>query len=1313
VADTAITAQAQERLLADLKQLAAWRATEEAAVAQRDAVRLTEARREHQQLHARATAAFEQQHAQLIAEYQQASEAVYLRYESEGCSLAVEEQRLARVHENRLAESLEAAKTLRQHRVAEIQKAFREQKLVPKTELTKFQQQCEESAQEVATVTARAQTVVRRRAPWPDEQPAVAPLPTGLSRQQYVDHYTAAMSAAYAKLQELVSLRSARFAEEGWPVLIFIALLAALGYPAYRLVGTYGWGWVMAASVGVALLITVVIYAVVRPLARAATLRRVPELQQAIGQARAALAAALRAAGLDAERQRKAIVRRASADLAAAKGEYKTSRREQKALHDTRLKQWAAEFATRRKIVEDTHERELDQTEEKHPRRIESLEHEFAREIAKIDESLRTRLAAFRDETSRERSAATSRWSEGLDRFHSATGAMAEYCERIAPPWEAIAQQLQSPDAAKQIDEAAALRIGRLEVDVPDVKAQLPAVLSYPECPSLLLEAADDGRDAATQAMQSVMLRLLTTFPPGKVRFTIIDPVGLGENFSAFMHLADYDERLVTNRIWTEATHIQQRLTDLTEHMENVIQKYLRNEFGSIQEYNRHAGEVAEPFQILVVANFPANFSDEAARRLVSIATSGARCGVYTLISTDTRLATPRNFDLADLEAQAATLVWNAADKQFRFQSGELATLPLALDEPPADEQFTEIIRQVGVLAKDAARVEVPFDYVVPPVHVWWTADSRGGIETPLGRAGAKALQYLRLGKGTSQHVLVAGKTGSGKSTLLNSLITNLSLHYSPQELEFYLIDFKKGVEFKAYATHKLPHARVIAIESEREFGLSVLQRLDDELKRRGDLFRQHGVQDVKGFRSAAPDAIMPRVLLVIDEFQEFFTSDDRISHDASLLLDRLVRQGRAFGIHVLLGSQTLAGAYSLARSTIGQMAVRIALQCSESDAHLILSEDNTAARLLGRPGEAIYNDANGLFEGNHPFQVVWLSDEQRESYLARVSALAAERGVVGAPVVFEGSAAADPRDNRQLAALFNAPRPQQAPSAPQAWLGAAVAVKEPTAIPFRRQSGSNLLIVGQQEELALGMLATAAIALAGQLPAVGLPRESDDVSDARLVILDGTRPDAPEAGLWARFASQLPLGARVVPPRDAAAAITSVAQEVERRLAAGEQTAEPIFVVIYNLARFRDLKKGDDYSFDDDASAGVGKQLTTILREGPALGVHALVWCDSYNNANRWLDRQTLRDFELRVLFQMSATDSSNLMDSAAASKLGPHMTLLYSEELGQAEKLRPYGLPPAEWLAWVAERLTARGTADDAAAAAAVSTSSEATQP
>ncbi len=259
----------------------------------------------------------------------------------------------------------------------------------------------------------------------------------------------------------------------------------------------------------------------------------------------------------------------------------------------------------------------------------------------------------------------------------------------------------------------------------------------------------------------------------------------------------------------------------------------------------------------------------------------------------------------------------------------------------------------------------------------------------PLGRAGATKLQALKLGEGTAQHVLIAGKTGSGKSTLLHALITNVALTYSPDQIELYLIDFKKGVEFKTYATYQLPHARVIAIESEREFGLSVLEKLDAELRRRGDLYRDAGRKTWPAIVPWPARNALPRILLIIDEFQEFFTEDDKLAQDAALLLDRLVRQGRAFGMHVLLGSQTLGGAYSLARSTIGQMAVRIALQCSEADANLILSEDNSAARLLSRPGEAIYNDANGLVQGNHPFQIVWLSEERRERYLKELQQMA------------------------------------------------------------------------------------------------------------------------------------------------------------------------------------------------------------------------------------------------------------------------------------------------------------------------------------
>ncbi|MCA9153875.1 MAG: AAA family ATPase, partial [Planctomycetales bacterium] len=658
-----------------------------------------------------------------------------------------------------------------------------------------------------------------------------------------------------------------------------------------------------------------------------------------------------------------------------------------------------------------------------------------------------------------------------------------------------------------------------------------------------------------------------------------------------------------------------------------------------------------------------------------------------------------------------------------------------------------EIVRAVGRLAKDASRVEVPFASVTAAPNEWWSRDSREGVEVALGRAGATKLQPMRLGSGTSQHVLIAGKTGSGKSTLLNALIVNLAIWYSPEELQFYLIDFKKGVEFKPYAAYSLPHARVIAVESEREFGMSVLERLDAELRERGDLFRKQGVQNLAAWRDANPDEVMPRLLLIIDEFQEFFVKDDKIGSDAALLLDRLVRQGRAFGIHVLLGSQTLAGAYTLARSTLGQMAVRIALQCSESDAHLILSDDNTAARLLSRPGEAIYNDANGLFEGNHPFQVVWLSDNEREHYLERIGELAKIRAPrVEPPIVFEGNQPADPSENRHLAALLETRecgRPTVgAPegdgdvelnaavkrAAAKVWLGAAVAIKEPTSITFHRQGGANVLVVGPQEELAVGLLANCVLSLA--LDAVG-GKSSSSIDDADshgeagsngssgaavesameplVTVLDGLRPESALAGSWNRFKSRMPNLVQVVSGRNALDAVAELANEVSRRTDAHDEQGPARFLVIANLARFRELQRGDDFgfsSFGEEEKPDPGKQFRTILREGPAVGVHTLIWADSFSSASRWLDRQTLQDLDYRVLFQMGAGDSSNLMDSSAAANLGPYRAILYRHELGEFEKFRPYAYPTHAWIGRIADVVNSEisGGASSFAAEAAV---------
>ena len=872
---------------------------------------------------------------------------------------------------------------------------------------------------------------------------------------------------------------------------------------------------------------------------------------------------------------------------------------------------------------------------------------------------------------------------------------MRESCQRLFPDWSAIEwDQWQRPTAPPEAIQfgSCTLPLGAVkngisadERLVPDeTELLIPALMPFDELPSFVVTAEGPGRKAAVDVLQAMMLRFLTTMPAGRLRFTVVDPSALGENFATFMHLADYDEQLIGTRIWTDPRQIEERLDLLADHMEKVLQKYLRNEFATLREYNEQAGEVAEPYHVLVLANFPTGLSDAAIRKLQTIVTAGPRCGVYTLMSIDTSVKMPTNFDVTTLTKDAVHLQW--VDERLRWNYPLYQKLPLELDRLPPRDRLNDLLRATGEQSHEASRVEVPFDVVAPAADKRWASSAARELVVPVGRAGARDLQALRLGRGTSQHVLISGKTGSGKSTLLHALITNLALHYSPDEVEFYLVDFKKGVEFKSYATGQLPHARVIAIESEREFGVSVLERLDQELRHRGERFRELGVQDLASARQVCDDRL-PRVLLIVDEFQELFVTDDKLSQDAALLLDRLVRQGRAFGIHVLLGSQTLAGAYSLARSTIGQMAVRIALECSEADAHLILSDDNSAARLLSRPGEAIYNDQNGLTDGNSPFQVVWLPDADRQQYLTQIrEQLPADEPPPEPAIVFEGNVPAEPRDNDALCRLIEQPEANGS-GEPQLWLGSAVRIEPPTGITLRRQSGNNVLIVGQEETLAEGILATATVALAAQ----------QSGAQPSVTVLAGARPESASQSCWNEIAEALPGRVTLRGVADAADVIGELAEEVTRRSSSDGAVVDDSnatrFLVVHDLAQFRNLRMTEEeFSFSSssaDKPTPIDKQFRTILKEGPAVGVHVLLWCDSYNGLNRFVDRMTLRELDYRVALQMSAADSTSLIDTPAAGRIGEQRAVFYRDDLGTHAKFRPYGRPTSEWIGGIADQL------------------------
>lgn len=927
--------------------------------------------------------------------------------------------------------------------------------------------------------------------------------------------------------------------------------------------------------------------------------------------------------------------------------------------------------------------------------------------LAQADARVAQRMAKLDERQSSEFNAMSSGWLEGMRDAESLRLKILDRAASGARPPEA------SNEVAGNAPLLDAVGIGSIHVDLgaiaggvptdPRLAVSMPAIFELPlmmdlaGASSLIIDAGGDpagtGKREAMKLVRGVILKLIESLPPARARFTFFDPIGLGQNFAAFMHLADHDPALVSDRIWTDARHFEQRLTDLTEHMENVIQKYLRNEFESIQAYNAAAGEVAEPFRFLVLADFPTNVSEEAARKLESVLTSGPRCGVFTILVTaasggSARL--PSYIRMPEIERSGLVLKYTNG----RFVAGQdvLSRWPITLIESPGEAELTERINRAGERARGASRVKVAFDSIAPGPERVWSLSSAEEVRVPIGRAGAKKLQHITLGRGTAQHALIAGRTGSGKSTLFHVIITNLALWYSPQQLNLYLLDFKKGVEFKSYTPGPqrggLPHARVIAIESEREFGLSVLKRLDAELTQRGEWFREAGVQDVAGYRRTRGEDSLPRILLIVDEFQEFFVEDDRVAQESALLLDRLVRQGRAFGMHIILGSQTLGGAFSIARTTIGQMGVRIALQCGEADSYLILSEDNSAARLLSRPGEAIYNDASGLLEGNSPFQIVWLDEAQRDSALRDVSgrfsaqhAQSGENGSTSPPtIVFEGNAPATIETCAALARQIGGGVGDA--HGARVFLGDPVWIKDATSVRFSRVAGANLLIVGQQEDQVAALMTSVLIGLAS----------AHAGEAARIMFFDG-KPDGENAIPGELF--ELPtLGTSRYNVRDAARGVVELGAELARREAdaAYAQGAGPAYLLVHALHRFRDLRRSDDFDFSSSDEESPAKAFARIIRDGPPLGVHVICTCDTLANLERTLDRSVIREFGARVALQMNPQDSTALIDAPTAGVLGRGRALLHLVESGSIEKFRSFSTPDPRWLRNTLVTLAAR---------------------
>jgi hypothetical protein len=987
---------------------------------------------------------------------------------------------------------------------------------------------------------------------------------------------------------------------------------------------------------------------------------------------------------------RKLIDRNFQNELAKLDAEWKSELQALEKSHSERLEQIDSRHQKKKKLIADTALRSRMEIAKTRTEKMASIQREESSRVAAVKqshaqakESITTLhaqdVSALRQAFERSQQYIVGRWARGVEQFARRIAQQRKSLDDAFPEWDSMALtngawprslfRLAWPIGCQRIESRFECddSVKSLKQCVGEIEP-VPILFDLVHHGNLLVDADADNRHTARGLIRQLVLRAITSLPAGAIHTTVIDPEGLGKEFSWMMHLADVDPQLVNHRVWTQPVHIAHQLELAARHVEDVIQQSLRNRFRNLADYNSQAGPMTIPYRLIIWSGFPLGLDEYSWQSLCSLLASGGRCGVGLILHLAENCKWPPFADPAKLREHGLAVVLRGGPTQASVSvSGRDATSFEWID-PPSDLQVATIMEYQLAAAKNIGKRIVPFSSIAPSGSARHQAASHDGLEIPIGISESGRVQSLSLGSGTSQHVLIAGKTGSGKSSLLHTMITSGALRYSPDQLRMVLLDFKKGVEFQIYAERQLPHADVIGIESRREFGLSVLEYLDRILSARGEAFRVWGVQDLPSLHRKHPEVSLPRILIVIDEFQEMFVEDDKLSQQASLLMDRLVRQGRSFGMHLVLASQTLGGSYSLPRTTLAQMAVRIALQCDSSDAMLILSEDNNAAERLRHSGQGIYNDAGGRIEGNHNFQVSFIQKQEQMELLADLPPIdrIAEVTInpIGKQIVFEGHKPSRWDQGIAQAVIEGLPESDRL-HAP--WiLGESVSIEPPIVRTFPSTAGRNAMIVGNDSGIVAGLLASwIRTAQAAEQTKREVPL---------FTLLDGSNTEdlaMAKATEWARQQTDC---VQIATVRELDRVTTEIREDWERRSASPDTKHPTRILFISNIARFREFRRSDEFSFSsDEAELKPDALLGKLISEGPALGIHVCIWADTATTLQRWLPRNVLRDIEMRILMQMSAADSNQLIDSSLANRLDRYVLLVHDDADGKSVKFRP----------------------------------------
>lgn len=743
---------------------------------------------------------------------------------------------------------------------------------------------------------------------------------------------------------------------------------------------------------------------------------------------------------------------------------------------------------------------------------------------------------------------------------------------------------------------------------------------------NLIIRHNNNTKQKAHQVVNSLVGRLMASSSPGKLNVAMIDAEEMDGTCDVFKFL----NRNIF-QILARPEDIRKYLDEKERHIGNIIQNLLLGSVKSLYDYNQ-AKENKEPYHVIVIEDFPVGFNSESLSLLQKILKNGVRAGVNVIMlvnedkidcSEDTRKAY-NSSNMGQLERSCSVYNLTNSEDQIEFDSF-------------TDEHLRKIVQYVNSGVEIRKEEAILFADYMTNQSEWWQRRSAKYIEIPFGMSEDRQIQKLKITQESGQNsAVVIGIPGSGKSVFLHALICNAAINYSPDELNMYLIDFS-GVEFNSYALHNLPHARVIAPEAEREFGLSILNELVEEGARRMELCRNNDVSNIVDLKAKNPSLHIPRLLVIIDEFQKIFEiENDLISREANAKIHTIIQEFRKFGINLVLATQKLPSSSILPKDLI---ANRVVFKSSSADFSSLISLPINGKVPQLHTGECIYNSESGSPYDNHKVQGFLVTKHDIDKLLNQISEFSDNLHYKRKHdmVVFRGNDLPEFR-NRRVARCHQTP--SNMPESIGIYLGESISIHETDVCAIlRKESANNILILGGESHVAQRIAYYATISAS---------TAHTDQSATFVTLNFMRREDTLNEELQSVFES-LPFSSQIVSKTaEIVETLTAIKEEIDERRKDEERPQDHIYLSIYafQLARMFDKggRRGDDVSES-------GMLLDYILKNGPAVGVFTIMQCDNWDNLSRI--GNPLSSFTYRVALQMTENDSNKIVGSSIASKL------------------------------------------------------------